>query len=185
MTAPHSSLHKQFTRLARYNHWMNERLYALAAQMSDEERKLDRGAFFKSIHGTFNHILLGDRIWLARFANSGRAFAALMDHAAPPGVTALGDELYSDFPTLAHERNKTDLAIEAWMAELDDAILDSTLRYKRMNGEAHEHPFWLVLTHFFNHQTHHRGQATTLLMQLGIDPGATDLIVLPGFERPG
>src|SRR5450759_373375 len=65
MTSLQSSFQKQFARLARYNHWMNERLYALAAQMSDEERKLDRGAFFKSIHGTLNHILLGDRIWLA------------------------------------------------------------------------------------------------------------------------
>jgi uncharacterized damage-inducible protein DinB len=174
-----SGLQKQFTRLAHYNHWMNERLYALAAQMSDEERKLDRGAFFKSIHGTLNHILLGDRIWLARFASSGHAFAALKDHVLPLGVTALGDELYTDFTTLTQERSKTDLAIEAWMAELDDAILDSTLRYKRMNGEAHEHPFWLVLTHFFNHQTHHRGQVTTLFMQSGRDPGVTDFIALP------
>jgi uncharacterized damage-inducible protein DinB len=174
-----SGLQKQFTRLARYNHWMNERLYALAAQMSDEERRRDRGAFFKSIHGTFNHILLGDRVWLARFANSGHAFVALKKYALPPGAASLGDELYSDFTTLTQERSKTDLAIEAWMAELDDAILDSTLRYKRMNGEAHEHPFWLVLTHFFNHQTHHRGQVTTLFMQSGRDPGVTDFIALP------
>lgn len=179
MTPMRSGFQKQFTRLARYNHWMNERLYALAAQMSDEERKLDRGAFFKSIHGTLNHILLGDRIWLARFANSGHAFAALKDHVLPPGVAALGDELHSDFTTLTQERNKTDLAIEAWMTELDDTILNSTLRYKRMNGEAHEHPFWLVLTHFFNHQTHHRGQVTALLMQSGRDPGVTDFIALP------
>jgi uncharacterized damage-inducible protein DinB len=179
MTSLQSGFQKQFTRLARYNRWMNERLYALAAQMSDEERKLDRGAFFKSIHGTLNHILLGDRIWLARFASSGHAFAALKHRAQPPGVAALGDELYSDFITLTQERNKTDLAIEASMAELDDAILNSTLRYIRMNGEAHAHPFWLVLTHFFNHQTHHRGQLTTLFMQSGRDPGVTDFIALP------
>jgi uncharacterized damage-inducible protein DinB len=162
---------------------MNERLYALATQMSDEERKLDRGAFFKSIHGTLNHILLGDRVWLARFASSGHAFATFKDRVLPPGVAALDDELYSDFTTLTQERNKTDLVIEAWMAELDDAILNSMLRYKRMNGEAHEHPFWLVLTHFFNHQTHHRGQVTTLLMQSGRDPGVTDFIALP-MRRP-
>jgi uncharacterized damage-inducible protein DinB len=179
MTALRSGFQKQFTRLARYNHWMNERLYTLAAQMSDEERKLDRGAFFRSIHGTFNHILLGDRLWLARFANSGHAFAALKDNVLPPGVASMGDELYSDFNDLTRERNKTDLAIEAWMAELDDAMLNSTLRYKRMNGEAREHPFWLVLTHFFNHQTHHRGQVTTLLMQSGREPGVTDFIALP------
>lgn len=174
-----SGLQKQFTRLAHYNHWMNERLYALAAQISDEERKRDRGAFFKSIHGTLNHILLGDRVWLARFANSGHAFAALKDHVLSPGIATLSDELYSDFTTLTHERDKTDLVIDAWMAELDDAILDSTLRYKRLNGEANEQPFWLVLTHFFNHQTHHRGQVTTLFMQSGRDPGVTDLIALP------
>lgn len=179
MTSLQSSFQKQFARLARYNHWVNERLYALAAQMSDEERKLDRGAFFKSIHGTLNHILLGDRIWLARFASSGHAFVALKDHVLPPGVASLGVELYSDFTTLTQERNKSDLAIEAWMAELDDAILNSTLRYKRMNGEAHEYPFWLVLTHFYNHQTHHRGQVTTLFMQTGHDPGVTDFIALP------
>ncbi len=180
MNPTRSGLQKQFARLACYNHWMNERLYALAAQMSDEERKLDRGAFFRSVHGTLNHILLGDRIWLARFANSGHAFAALKDCALPPDVASLGEEFYSDFTTLTQERDKSDLAIEAWMAELDDAILDSILRYKRMNGEAHEHSFWLVLTHFFNHQTHHRGQVTTLFMQSGRDPGVTDFIALPG-----
>jgi uncharacterized damage-inducible protein DinB len=111
MTPLRSGFQKQFTRFARYNHRMNERLYTLAAQMSDEERKLDRGAFFRSIHGTLNHFLLGDRIWLARFANSGHAFAALKDDVLPLGVASLSDELYSDFITLTQERNKTDLGV--------------------------------------------------------------------------
>lgn len=161
-----SRLRSQYEAHARYNRWMNERLYAVAATLSDEERKRDMGAFFRSIHGTLNHLLLTDRIWLARFTGQ-----------APPSATSLAQELFADFDELRRERAKTDEAIDAFVATLDGAKLDATLRYES-RGKAWEHPLWWAIGHLFNHQTHHRGQVTTLLMQLGHDPGVTDMLAL-------
>lgn len=152
-----------------YNRWMNERLYAACAGLSDAERKRDRGAFFRSLHGTLNHGLLGDRIWLARF----------LGEVHP--VSSLDQELYSDFAELQQERAATDAAIDAYVAGLDASAFAGTLRYQSVvNPASRSLPLWLALTHFFNHQTHHRGQLTTLLHQAGVDPGVTDLIWLPG-----
>jgi uncharacterized damage-inducible protein DinB len=160
--------------LAAYNHWMNERLYALCADLSDVERKCDRGAFFRSIHGTLNHGLLGDRVWLGRF--TGVAFA----------VASLDQELYADFAELRAERERTDREIDAWATSLAPADFDGTLRYTSLvNPAPRAFPFWAAATHLFNHQTHHRGQLTTLLSQAGVDPGVTDLIWLPQLLEEG
>jgi len=154
--------------LAAYNRWMNERLYALCAPLSDAERKRDRGAFFRSIHGTLNHLLLGDRIWLGRFIGG------------PYGARSLDQELYEDFAELSAERVRTDREVDAWVASLTPAHFAGTLHYTSLvNPAPRSYPFWVAVTHFFNHQTHHRGQLTTLLMQAGVDPGVTDLIWLP------
>ncbi len=160
--------------LASYNRWMNERLYAQCAELPDEARKRDRGAFFRSIHGTLNHLLLGDRIWLGRF------------RAVPFAVRALDQELYADFAELRAERERTDGEIDSWAAALAPADFEGTLHYTSfVNPAPRSIPFWAAATHFFNHQTHHRGQLTTLLMQAGVDPGVTDLIWLPELARPG
>jgi uncharacterized damage-inducible protein DinB len=157
--------------LAAYNRWMNERLYACCAGLSDEERKRDRAAFFRSLHGTLNHLLLGDRIWLARF--TGTPFA----------VASLDQELYADFAELRRERERTDREIASFVDSLTPADFAGTLRYQSfVNPAPREYPFWAALTHFFNHQTHHRGQLTALLMQAGVDPGVTDLIWLPELQ---
>jgi uncharacterized damage-inducible protein DinB len=157
-----------YRAMSRYNHWMNENLYSHAAKLSDEQRKQDSGAFFKSIHRTLNHILLADRVWMGRL--TGIHFA----------VNSLGDELYSHFEMLRAERATTDKTIIAWIDNLSDSDLATTLIYKRITGDqTASMPLMLVLTHFFNHQTHHRGQVTTLLSQQGIDPGVTDLIAMP------
>lgn len=158
-----------FETLARYNRWMNERLYAVCAGLSDDARKQDRGAFFRSIHGTLNHALLGDRLWLARFAHERFA------------VTGLDQELYADFDELAAERSKQDDAIDAFVAGLEADALAAPFRFHGI-VVAGEFSFELrfLVTHFFNHQTHHRGQLTTLLSQAGADPGVTDLLWLPG-----
>lgn len=159
--------------MALYNRWMNERLYEHCARLSDDERKRDVGAFFKSIHGTLNHLLLGDRIWLGRF--TGRLFA----------VTSLAQELYPDFGELSAERRKMDAAIIEWAQSLTDADFERDLSYTSVaNPAPRRYPFWFAATQFFNHQTHHRGQLTTLLSQRGIDPGVTDLIWLPEFQKP-
>jgi len=157
--------------MAQYNRWMNERLYECCAQLSDEERKRDVGAFFKSIHGTLNHLLLGDRIWFGRF--TGKPFI----------ITSLAEELYSDFRELRTERASTDKAIIEWADSLTAEDFTRELAYTSVvNPKPRRYPFWFAVTHFFNHQTHHRGQLTTLLSQRGLDPGVTDLIWLPEFQ---
>ena len=159
---------EHFRAMARYNRWMNERVYDCAARLTDAQRKEDVRAFFKSIHGTLNHLLLGDRLWMGRF--TGQPFVA----------KTLDQELYSDFVTLRGERAKTDAQIEAWAEKLTDALLDSDLSYTSMQNPAPRRcPMRLAVAHFFNHQTHHRGQLTTLLTQRGIDPGVTDLMWVP------
>jgi uncharacterized damage-inducible protein DinB len=153
--------------LARYNRWMNDKLYEVSASLSDEARKRDVGAFFKSIHGTLNHLLLGDRIWLARFKGV----------SPPAGILTLDQELYADFEDLRRERALTDDELSAWVAGLSHEQLAATLSFMR-RGQLQESPLWWSALHVFNHQTHHRGQVTTLLMQQGVDPGATDLVAM-------
>jgi len=161
----------QIRAMARYNRWMNDTLYACCARLTDAQRKEDAGAFFKSMHGTLNHLLLADRVWMGRFTGQ------------PFHVPSLAHELYADFAELRSERAKTDDAIDAWVASLDDAKLDGEIAYMSIvNPARRRYPMRLVVAHFFNHQAHHRGQLTTLLAQRGIDPGVTDLIGLPGAE---
>jgi uncharacterized damage-inducible protein DinB len=169
----------QYAAMARYNRFMNERLYALAARLPEEQRKRDMGAFFGSIHGTFNHLLLTDRTWLQRLTGDRARYGFLAADGGPIEVRSLRQELYSEFDVLRRERAATDADVDAFVAGLTVERLDETLRYRRAGrDEPYEHPLWWALTHFFNHQTHHRGQVTTLFMQLGHDPGVTDLIWL-------
>jgi uncharacterized damage-inducible protein DinB len=159
--------------LARYNTWMNDKLYELAATLSDEERKRDRGAFFKSIHGTFNHLLLADRVWLGRFAG-----ATIPDgFMGPRGIRSLDQQLYEDFAELRRERALTDGELSSWVSQLTQERLAGPLVYMRA-GQKQESPLWWAVAHVFNHQTHHRGQITTLLAQQGCDPGVTDLFAM-------
>jgi uncharacterized damage-inducible protein DinB len=164
--------------MARYNGWMNRRLYAAAGQLSDEERKRDQRAFFRSVHGTFNHLLLADRVWLGRITQD-RALAASLDASgAPIVVKSLDQELYGDFDQLRGERERTDQHLLALVDSLDGPSLTRPISYRTMAGVAITQPLWWLLQHIFNHQTHHRGQVTTLFMQLGRDPGVTDLIAM-------
>jgi uncharacterized damage-inducible protein DinB len=161
--------HEYFRTLARYNLWMNQRLYELSASIPETERKRDRGAFFRSIHGTLNHLLLGDRLWLGRFTTT------------PFPVHSLDQELYADFDELRRERERTDAEILAWVGSLSEEQLASPLRFSSIVDPVERVlPLWFAVLHFFNHQTHHRGQLTTLLSQCGCDPGVTDLLWLPG-----
>ena len=158
--------------LARYNRWMNERVYATAANMTDDARKADRGAFFGSIHRTLNHILWADRAWLARF--TGASFAE----------PAYGADMHADFAALQRERDAADTAILDWAGSLTQAWLDGTLEYRAASdGKRRAVAAWVAVTHLFSHATHHRGQVTTLMKQAGHDAGATDLPALPGVVR--
>jgi uncharacterized damage-inducible protein DinB len=154
--------------MAAYNRWMNERLYELCAGIPDAERKRDRGAYFRSVHGTLNHLLYGDRAWMSRF--TGRDL----------GWQGPADELYADFGELRAARAHLDELIEGWTQRVDEEWLGRDFTYtSRIDGRTRTLPAWVLVAHMFNHQTHHRGQLTTLLSQMGIDPGVTDLAWLP------
>lgn len=173
---------EQYHALARYNQWMNRKLYNVCAQLDDSERKRDRGAFFKSIHGTFNHLLVGDSVWLGRFTRD--AAAGPRDSAGQPfAITALAQELHADFGQLTRERERIDTLLLAYANQLDEAQLTSEVRYKTIAGDSQGHVLWWALGHLFNHQTHHRGQVTTLLSQAGLDVGSTDLATMLRAER--
>ena len=159
--------------LARYNRWMNDKLYARCATLSDEARKRDVGAFFKSIHGTLNHLLLADRVWLARF----QGVSIPEGFMGPGGIRSLDQELYADFEVLRRERALTDDELSSFVGGLTEERLAAPLVYLR-HGQKQEFPLWWAVAHVFNHQTHHRGQITTLLSQQGFDPGVTDLVAM-------
>ena len=149
--------------LARYNSLANRRLYDACAQLTDAERKKPRPAFFKSIHGTLNHILIGDRIWLTRF--SGRETPS----------TNLDAILYDEFDALRAAREQEDTRIEVFAAGLTDLFLECTVRYVNNEGKLFEDSMPMLVAHFFNHQTHHRGQVHDLLTQTGVAPPSLDL----------
>ncbi len=173
------TLLENYRFLARYNRWFNQRLYAACDVLPDKERKLDRGAFFGSIHNILNHVMWGDRMWLQRFACQGVEMPALGgDLLELPEGARHETVLYEDWAVLRVKRDELDAAIEAWLGQMSASFPMRTVRYNNTKGVQREHPAWQAMTHFFNHQTHHRGQVTTLLAQAGVDPGTTDLIAL-------
>ena len=174
----------QVRRFARYNAWFNTRLYELIATLTDEERRRDMGAFFRSIHGTLNHLLLTDRIWLGRISKHPHGFRSLRGTRLVFEFESLRQILYEDFAELAAQRRETDAALSAWAVEVTPDLLESDLSWARSTGESMTAPLWHVVSHLFNHQTHHRGQLTTLLSQLGHDPGSTDFILLAFMPEP-
>lgn len=142
----------RYQMFAGYNAWCNERLYDAAATLSDADYRADRGAFFRSLNGTLNHILVADRIWMRRFTGAG---------PLPPSLDAI---LYDDFPALRAARRTQDTLISRYIDGLSEADLLGTLRYRTVtNPQDIEQPLAPALDHFFNHQTHHRGQAHALL----------------------
>lgn len=166
-----------FQLLAEYNQWMNAKLLDAASQLSDDDLRRDRGAFFGSVLGTLNHILVGDIIWLKRFALGAHHFESLdrvSGVAIPDSLDAL---LYDDLDALRAIREELDADIVSFCDELTAEQLAEKLDYKDFVGDSYTDPLGLLVQHLFNHQTHHRGQTTTLLSQSGIDVGPTDLLV--------
>jgi uncharacterized damage-inducible protein DinB len=164
------------TLFAKYNRSMNERVFEACRKLSAEELSADRGAFFGSILGTLNHIAVGDTVWLHRFAQHAARFAQLEELSAIPVPTSLRQTIAADLVSLFDYRQRLDGIIERWGAELTPEHLASTLSYASMAGVRSNKRFDAVLQHFFNHQTHHRGQVSTLLFQAGVDVGVTDFI---------
>lgn len=159
---------------ATYNGWANERLYAACAALGDADYRRDLGAFFRSVHGTLNHLLLVDRLWLERLRGLAPAF------------TSLDTELHGDFTALRAAQRQTDAAIVDYVDTLDAAALAQPLCFTSfVTRRALHMPRWVGLTQLFNHQLHHRGQVTALLGRLGVDYGDIDLIWMPGAASHG
>lgn len=156
--------------MARYNGWQNESVYAAAAGLTDVERRQDRGAFFGSIHDTLNHLLWGDHIWMHRFAGTPAP-------RAPTIPESTGQ--FDDWNELCRERVSFDGAIADWAADLTPEWLKGTMTW--FSGAADREisaPHSLLVTHMFNHQTHHRGQISAMLTAAGARPDDTDLMLL-------
>lgn len=153
--------------MAEYNRWQNENLYGAAEGLGDEARKEVRGAFFGSIHGTLNHLLYGDQAWMSRFAGTPKPKAA----GIPQSIS-----MYESWEDLKRERVGFDGVILDWAERLGASWLDGDLAwFSPTLGREVRRPKWLLVTHMFNHQTHHRGQVHCLLTQAGAKPGTTDL----------
>lgn len=154
--------------MARYNRWMNRKVYDAVAKLTDAQRREDRKAFFRSVHGSLNHLLYGDLAWLGRFVDGEpRAFIA-------------DEELHADFTALRSARVALDDEIVRWAEQVSDAWLAAPFTYiGNIDKRARTKPAWQLVVHMFNHQTHHRGQLATLLTQFGLDIGVTDLSALP------
>ncbi|HZH52035.1 MAG TPA: DinB family protein [Microvirga sp.] len=158
-----------FAMLAAYNAWCNRRLYDAAALLPDADYRADRGAFFKSLHGTLNHILVADRIWMRRFTGEGEA------------PTRLDAILFDEFAPLRQAREAEDARIVAYVERLPEGDLSGLFRYRLITRpETVEQPLAPALLHFFNHQTHHRGQAHCILTGLGREAPSFDLVA---FQR--
>lgn len=170
----------QLILLAEYNQLMNRRQYEASANLSEADLCDNKGAFFKSVLGTLNHILVGDIIWLQRFAthpSSQKALSYLRDLEKPESLDAI---LFIEFDELKKERKKVDQIIIDWVNQLSDLDLSTCITYTNMAGDSFSKPFSSLITHLFLHQVHHRGQVTTLLSQCGVNFGETDLIEIIG-----
>ena len=157
-------------RMARYNRWQNENLYGVADRLSDAERRADRGAFFKSIHGTLSHLLWGDAQWMSRFEKQ----------ALPPGGIKEYATLFPTWDDLKARRIAMDRRIIDWSGSVDDGFLSGEMAWFSNAAQRDVvKPMWEIMVHFFNHQTHHRGQVHAMLTQAGGKPNDTDLWLMP------
>lgn len=163
--------------MASYNASMNHSVYQAARKLPAEALSADRKAFFGSILGTLNHLVNADTIWLKRFAGHPANYPQLAPLRALADPASLGAMAYGDIDSLWERRQWLDALIAAWAAAVTEADLDHTLHYVNSRGASNKN-FFSLLMHFFNHQTHHRGQASTLLSQEGLDIGVTDLLAL-------
>jgi uncharacterized damage-inducible protein DinB len=152
-----------FRMMAGYNRVANERLLERCAELDDREYRKSRAGSFGSIHGLLNHILLGDRIWLARFEGGGRE------------TPALNTVLFDDFGGLRAARAEEDARIEAFFGRVEGGFLEREFAYRNNQGRAYVETAPVAVGHFFNHQTHHRGQVHVMLSQTLVGAPALDL----------
>lgn len=156
--------------MARYNAWQNRSLYAAADRLSDDQRHEDRGAFFGSIYGTLSHLYWADTIWMARFTGGEKPTLTLKETV----------NFEAGWPALQEERVALDRRILVWADALSPEWLGGDLSW--FSGALQRdvaRPRSELLVHFFNHQTHHRGQVHAMLTSFGARPEDTDLPFMP------
>lgn len=154
---------KYFSVLANYNAWANGVLLQDAAKAGADELNADQGANFSSIMGILNHLILADRLWLFRFTGQGEA------------PSSVGGIPFPDFVELTSARRELDARIVKYASTLTEEILARQLHFTTTEGVPFTESMRLLLVHFFNHQTHHRGQIHALLGRLGVTPRDLDL----------
>ncbi|UDL91414.1 DinB family protein [Mesorhizobium sp. PAMC28654] len=163
---------QHFMMFAAYNQWANGRIYEAAAELVDEEFNRNTGAFFGSMMGTLNHLLTTDRIWMKRFTGEGDA------------PTSLDAILHRALPVLRDAREAEDRRIIDWVGGLSDKALLGRFTYMTVSDmrtvSQRQAP---ALAHLFNHQTHHRGQAHTILTILGRPSLGLDLALFQRTEE--
>jgi uncharacterized damage-inducible protein DinB len=156
-----------FVMMAKYNTWANARLFRMSATLRDELYRKEVGAYFKSLHGTLNHLLVSDRIWMRRLTGIGES---------PDKLNAI---LFEDLPSLRDARAAEDRRIIAFVEGLDEAAFEEVFDYRTLNGTPQRQLRREILAHLFNHETHHRGQAHAILTALGItEPDSLDLLIM-------
>ena len=157
--------------MASYNRWQNGSIYEAADALDEKQRNEDRGAFFGSLHTTIAHILWADRVWMNRFAGTP---ATDLEDDQGKGIA------YQDWQVLKADRVNFDETILSWASDLDEAWLEADFTWwNTTHTRKSTRPAWRLVAHFFNHQTHHRGQAHALLTAFGSFTQSTDLLVTP------
>jgi uncharacterized damage-inducible protein DinB len=153
-----------YPTLAGFNQWATGRIYDCVSVLPEDDYRLDRKAFFSSIHATLNHLLLIDRLWTYRIKNT------------PLSFSSLGDILYDDFQELRSAQEAENISLIELVNSFSEGGLQARIKYKSSEGTPNERQVWLILTTLFNHHTHHRGQIHTMLTQSGITPPPLDII---------
>jgi uncharacterized damage-inducible protein DinB len=156
-----------FVMMANYNEWANARLFRAAGTLKEALYRKDVGAYFRSLHGTLNHLLVADRIWMRRLTGTG-------EH--PEKLNTI---LFEDLPSLHAARVEEDSRIIAFVQSLDETAFEDVWDYRTLNGTPQRQRRWEILAHLFNHETHHRGQAHAILTVLGVaEPEPLDLLIM-------
>jgi uncharacterized damage-inducible protein DinB len=169
---------QQFLLMSKYNQWMNKSLFLNLKNMDEKELYGDRGAFWGSAYKTMSHVFTCDLIWLNRFANVQSSYNLSKILSQFPSPTSNTTHYFDTLSALSENRAKLDCVIIDWVSSITDTEFSTNLVYQNSSGTEFSESFASVLLHFFNHQTNHRGQVTTLLSQNGDNSYCTDLLEL-------
>lgn len=164
--------------LAKYNQWMNEKLHSVCITMGQSKVELDQQAFFDSILKTLNHLLIADTFWLYRCSEENPLKELTDKEGQPLKITGLDQILYQEIEEFFQRRAWLDNKIIKYVESVPNSELERVIVYRSSLGDQMARKLGVILSHWFNHQTHHRGQITALITQQGYDVGVTDLVAM-------